>query len=683
MLPIRSHLRLALALAGVLWAASLLSRVAFGLWFAPAAASASALSVSDWAGALLLGARYDLRVALDTVLIAWLLASLPLLGRHLRPPRRRGFWRAYWTIGALVWALAIVFDAGHYAYLTQRLSAVLFSLARDAGEASGMVWQSYPVVWITFGVLLWLLLCQLIFNRVWAWAAATPAWPDAPTRRPARRWPVLVSETLVVLLAVLAVHGKLYQYPLRWSDSVELPNAFAQQLALNPLHSLYDTWSFRVQRLDDAQMRPDADQIRAFVGLPPLKPGEPISFLRTIAPKPQAAGQPPLNVVLVLLESFAAHKTGALGSTLGATPSFDALSKNGLLFTHMMSAHGHTARGVFATLTSMPDVSQQSTASRNPAATNQHSIVNEFKGYKKFYFIGGSTSWANVRGVLAANIDGIDIYEQARLKSPVVDVWGVSDKNLFFEASDLFREQKQPFFAIIQTSGNHRPYSIPDEDLKDFQPPVHTEAELKAQGFVSVEEYRAFAYLDWCIGQFMQRAQHEAYFDNTVFAFVGDHGIIGATGPHMPKAWQELAITQGHTPLLIYSPKQVAPKRIDHWAQQADVLPTIASLVGIGYRSTALGRDLLDSRFDASRIAFDFQFTGQGELGVLVGDRMIINRQPLAVFDILSDHPLTNLLSQNPPPPDVPELVETWGHFPTAYGNAALYLQTHNPRFHD
>jgi hypothetical protein len=670
MLPIRPHLRLALAMAGVLFVASALARIAFGLWFAP-----PDMSARDWAGALWMGARFDARVALVSVLAAWLLGALPGLGRRLGPPKWRGLWWAYWMIASAIWGVAVILDSAHYAYLAQRLSAVVFSLARDAGEAAGMVWQSYPVMWVMFGFALWMLLCHLGFSALWAGAVHTPKVRLGMAR---------LAETVVLALAVLTVHGTLSQYPLRWSDAVELPNSFSQALALNPLHSLYDTWSFRAQRLDDAQMRPDADAIRAFVGLPPLKPGETISFLRTVPPKAALSGQAPPNVVLVLLESFSAHKTGVLGNPLGATPSFDALARDGLLFTRMMSAHSHTARGVYATVTGTPDVSARSTASRNPAATNQHTIVNEFKGYKKFYFIGGSTSWANVRGVLTANIDGIDIYEQARLKSPVVDVWGVSDKNVFFEANDLFRAQQRPFFAIIQTSGNHRPYSIPDEDLQlGFAPPTPGDAELKSQGFISLAEYRAFAYLDWCLGQFMQRARQEAYFQNTVFAFIGDHGIIGTTGSHMPRAWKELSITQGHTPLLIYAPGRVAPRRIDTWAQQVDVVPTLASLVGIGYRNTTLGRDLLDPRFDATRVAFEFQFTGPGEKGVLVGRHMLIERKPLAAYDILSAQPGTNLLQQKPLARELQQLVQTWGRFPTAYGNAALYLQTHNPRFRD
>jgi phosphoglycerol transferase MdoB-like AlkP superfamily enzyme len=328
-------------------------------------------------------------------------------------------------------------------------------------------------------------------------------------------------------------------------------------------------------------------------------------------------------------------------------------------------------------------VSLYSTASRNPAATNQQSIINEFKNYKKYYYIGGSTSWANVRGVLTANIDGIDIYEQNRLRSPVEDVWGVSDKNLFLEANEQFRAQTKPFFAIIQTGSNHRPYTIPEEDKKEFVTRTPSEKEMLEQGFISIDEYRGFAYLDWCIGKFMQSARKEKYFDNTIFAFIGDHGIIGHTGPHLPRSWEDLEITQGHTPLLIYSPKHVAPRRIDRWAQQVDVIPTIASLVGIGYRNTTLGRDLLDPKFDDTRVAFEFQFTGVGERGVLVGNYMFVERKPPAAFDILAAKPSANLYEQSPVSPELQRLAKQWAHFPTAYGNAALYLQTHNPRLHD
>ena len=668
------QLRLALALAGLLWLSGAVARLAFGYWFS---SPGSVSSVTEWLAALLLGARFDARVALVSVALSWLVASLPRIGWRLRPPQGRGLWQAYWMASGAVWALAMIFDAGHYAYLTQRLSAVLFTLARDGREATGMVWQSYPVPWIMAGLVLWLVLWQRMFTPAWRWAAQTANTP--------RRLAARAAEATVLLLAAGTVHGKLSQYPLRWSDAAELPSVFAQQVALNPLHNLYDTWTFRETGVDEVRLRPAANRVRAFVGLAPLQGSEPISLQRSVAARPFAAGEAgqaaaPPNVVLVLLESFAGHKVGALGSPLGATPSFDALAREGLLFTRMMSAHAHTARGVFATVTAIPDVSRQSTASRNPAAANQFTIVSEFKGYKKFYFIGGSTSWANVRGLLASNIAGIDIVEQTRLKSPAVDVWGVSDKNLFLEANEWLAAQQQPFFVIIQTSGNHRPYTIPAEDRTGFDPRIPDAQALQDNGFISAEEYRAFAYLDWCVGRFMEQARKEKYFHNTLFAFVGDHGITGATGPHFPPAWRELAITQGHTPLLIYAPGRVAPQRIDHWAQQVDVLPTLASLAGIAYRNTTLGRDLLDRRFDASRIAFTFQFGGGGELGVLAGQHMLVDGTPPKVYDITAAQPRRNLLALPEVPAAAAEVARAWGGFPVDYDNVARYLQTHNKR---
>ena len=665
-----ASLRLALLLAALLCTSGTVARLAFALWFNP---SGPGLPSADWARALLLGLRFDARVALVSVALAWLLGALPWLGRRLRPPAWPRLWRGYWMLASSIWALGFIFDAGHYAYLTQRLSSVLFTLARDAREATGMVWQSYPVLWIAAGLALWSLLWFWGFGWAWRWAIR----PGAPRSAVRAR----LTEAAVLLVAVGVVHGKVSQYPLRWSDASALPSAFAQAVALNPLHNLVDTWSFRDTGIDELRLRPAANRMRAFVGLPPLQGNEPISLLREVAPKLHAANAPPPNVVLVLLESFAGHKVGALGSPLGATPNFDALAKQGLLFTHMMSAHAHTARGVFATITALPDVSRQSTASRNPAAADQFTIASEFKQHKKFYFIGGSTSWANVRGLLAANIPGIEIVEQDRLKAPVVDVWGVSDKNLLLEANQWLGAQPQPFFAVIQTSGNHRPYTIPAEDAAAFDPPIPPHDALQRNGFISAEEYRAFAYLDWCIGQFMQHARRKPYFENTIFAFIGDHGIIGATGPHYPPAWRDLAITQGHTPLLIYAPGRIAPRRIETWAQQVDVLPTLASLAGIGHRNTTLGRDLLDARFDASRIAFTFQFNATGELGLLVGRHMLVDSEPAALYAIDAAQPRRNLLAPNQAAaPEIARIAADWAGFARDYDLVARYLQTHNKR---
>ena len=74
-----------------------------------------------------------------------------------------------------------------------------------------------------------------------------------------------------------------------------------------------------------------------------------------------------------------------------------------------------------------------------------------------------------------------------------MDVWGIDDTSLFIEANWVLRKQDKPFFAIIQTSGNHRPYHIPEESYgfkrRDIEP-----EQLRKNGFISLDEYNAFHF---------------------------------------------------------------------------------------------------------------------------------------------------------------------------------------------
>ena len=325
------------------------------------------------------------------------------------------------------------------------------------------------------------------------------------------------------------------------------------------------------------------------------------------------------NVVLVILESFSSYRSSVSGNRLDTTPHLARLAKDGILFSRTFTAHSGTARGVFATLTGIPDVSLVDTASRNPNAVEQHSIVNAFKGYDKYYFIGGSTTWANVRGVLSRSIDGIRIVEEGDFGARGVDVWGISDKDLFFEANSRLRETRGPFFAVIQTAANHRPYTIPPNET-GFRRMQVSDDELRRNGFENLPQLEGFRYMDYCVGQFIEAARREAYFGNTVFAFIGDHGITGEAGQNVPNSWTLLRLTTGHTPFIIYAPGLIKPRRIDTPAMQVDVLPTLAGLAGVSYLNKTLGRDLLAQKRGEDRVAFTLYHNEGPLLGVLDGE---------------------------------------------------------------
>ena len=141
------------------------------------------------------------------------------------------------------------------------------------------------------------------------------------------------------------------------------------------------------------------------------------------------------------------------------------------------------------------------------------------------------------------NIDKLYLYEEQDYKAPKIDVWGISDKNLLLEANEIMKKKKSPFFAIIQTAGNHRPYTIPKEDQAAFKKISFPADTLRKYGFETNEEMNAFRYTDYCFQQFFGAAQKGDYFDNTIFVFVGDHGIRGYAGDMFPGAWSEQGLT--------------------------------------------------------------------------------------------------------------------------------------------
>ena len=197
-----------------------------------------------------------------------------------------------------------------------------------------------------------------------------------------------------------------------------------------------------------------------------------------------------------------------------------------------------------------------------------------------------------LRGLIK-NINNVKVYEEGSYESKKLNVWGISDKDLFMEANKVIANQSKPFFAIIQTADNHRPYNIPEED-SDFVNKVIPEEELLINGFESLKEYNAFAYTDYCFKKFIESAKKEAYFNNTIFVFVGDHGIEGNAEATYPKAWTEQRLTDEHIPLLFYAPYLLNPALHTEPVSQIDVLPTIAGMLQQTYITSALGRNLLN-----------------------------------------------------------------------------------------
>ncbi len=282
-------------------------------------------------------------------------------------------------------------------------------------------------------------------------------------------------------------------------------------------------------------------------------------------------------------------------------------------------------------ITGTPDVQLSEFSTRNPEAIHQHTIINDFYDYNKLYFIGGSSDFNNFEG-LVKNIDNVQLFQEGSYHSQPLNVWGISDKNLFTEAENVFSRQQKPFFAIIQTADNHRPYSIPVED-SDFEKKIINEDTLTKYGFESLKEYQSFCYTDYCYKKLIEQAKKQRWFSNTIFVFVGDHGIEGDASSVYPDAWTSGRLSDEHVPLLFYAPELINPQLHKEVVSQIDILPTLAGMLHISYTNTTLGRDVLHPKKNKTNAAFIIHHD-EGNIGVVTDDyfftkNLRINQQEL------------------------------------------------------
>ncbi|HLT05812.1 MAG TPA: sulfatase-like hydrolase/transferase [Pseudomonas sp.] len=598
-----------------------------------------------------IGLRFDLRLAILLTLPLAFLAWLPRWNLTSRPALR---WlpRLYLAAALAVLMLVYVIDFGHYAYLGVRINATVFNFLKDAQISAGMVWQTYPVVWISLGWLVSVAALTFALVRLEHFTLARPA-------RPLKRWSRVWGGALVAVLVFLGLLGRLENInlenpvPLRWSDAFFSGDNQIASLGLNPVLFLYDTSKVTLAPYDEEAVRRSYPLLVNYFGIQEPD-AQRLNLRRTQGPQPyaiQAERQP--NVVFVMLESLGASAVGYHGNPLNPTPHLDRLAEQSWTFKHFYVPAVGTARTVWASITGIPDVSREETATRNPLIPNQHTLINNLQGYERFYLIGGNAGWANMNALVRQSIDGVRLYEESFWKSPHVDVWGISDLSLFKEGDELLRAvpKDKPFFAYIQTAGNHRPFTIP-EDNDGFEISERTEAEVREFGSVIKAQYEAVRLLDFNIGRLMEIAKAGGWYEDTIFVMFGDHNTRITQLPHMPPAFEKLGIEGNHVPLLIHAPKYLAPRVTEEAVGLSDVLPTVLGLLGVEFESGTMGRDVQQPAPEGERVVPIMLRTGTFPIiGGITRDYLLQMKHDGSeptLHDLASPEPLEDVAQRHP-----------------------------------
>lgn len=624
------------------------------------------LALADLARSLYIGLKFDLRLSLliiaPLLLLGWIKWLSPLASSLARK-----IWTGYFFLALFAVAAFLVSDFGHYAYLAVRLDSTVLRFLANPLISAQMVWESYSV-------LTWFFCLLIMFGLAWLGLSALLrrfALASNPDLRFTHR---LAWSLLVLLLLGAGIYGKFSWYPLRWSDAFFTTHPFASTLAFNPVLYFYETFKEGGLEYDEDAVRAEYPLLASYLGVD--RPDrQSLNFARLV--EPMRTPRKPLNVIVVILESLASYKTGLSGNPLRPTPHFDALAADSLYFKNFFTPTAGTARSVFTAVTGLPDVQLHSTSSRNPTIVNQHVILDAYAGYEKMFFLGGSANWGNIRGMLMNNIKGLRLYEEGSYASPRNDVWGISDLNLFREAHRVFEGEQNPFFAVILTSGNHRPYTIP-EDNEGFEPVDIPHEELLKYGFRSLAEFNAYRFMDHGIGRFLAMAEQSDYYKNTMFVFFGDHGLSGDAGQHSPDSETRLGLGLNRVPLVIHAPALFPQGEIlDTVASEMDLMTTLASITGHAHVNTTLGRDLFNPRFDHNRLAFIMHHASQATIGVVDEEfffRMHLDGSGRLLQRIHAEDPRPNLIE------DHPERARRMHDLTRSLYEATRYIANNNPK---
>ena len=491
--------------------------------------------------------------------------------------RNRQLLRGYLLLAVAALGLLYILDFGHYAYLGVRLNATVLRFAGDAQISAGMLWQTYPVLWIT--------LAWLAGVALWAWALLRleRVTLDRPASGRVGVLPALGGAAVVSVLVFFGLLGRASALnlenpvPLRWSDAFYSGNSQVGALGINPALFLFDTFKLEPAAFDEAATREHYEVVADYLGVSE-RDAQGLNFFRhqPVQAHRIQAERPP-NVIFVMLESLGTSAVGAYGNPLNPTPNLDRLAQQSWFFRHFYVPVTGTAKTVWASITGIPDVSRQETATRNPLIARQRTLINALPSYEKFYMIGGNAGWANINALIRQSIDGVQLYEERHWQSPQVDVWGISDLDFFKESTRILGAlpKDKPFFAYLQTSGNHRPFTIP-KDNDGFEALDLPLEQVQQAGSRSVEQYNAVRLLDFNIGRLMELAKEQGFYDDSIFVFFGDHNTRISQIPHMAPAFEQLGLESNNVPLLIHAPKWLAPREFDAAVGLADLLPTVA-----------------------------------------------------------------------------------------------------------
>lgn len=433
-------------------------------------------------------------------------------------------------------------------------------------EVIGMLWKGFKGIVIggSIGVALLMWGAYLLFK------APAPAWGSDFIV-----WQ-LVEFLLCAAVVVLMIRGTLQHRPINPSTVAYCGDSMVNTLPLNSLYSVY----YAVYSIKNERSAKDA-----YENMPEEKVYDLVNKAAGITAEPNALNIPsfhsqtatqtvkrPKNIVLIVQESLGAQYIGGLGGQ-NLSPCLDKLLQEGWAFTRCYATGTRSVRGLEAVSSgfapTLSDAVLRLTKSQSKFFTLAQ-LLNPL-GYRSSFIYGGESHFDNMRSFFLGN--GFkELYDRASFTNPAFEgTWGVSDEDMFAKLHDVLMDDLEtPKLSLAFTVTNHTPWEYPSGRITPVGEPASVENSVR--------------YVDWCIGQFFEKAKQSPYWNDTLFLIVADHDS---------RVWGQtlVPLKHFHIPALILG-GGVEAKKDERIISQLDLPVTLLSLAGISAQHPMIGHDL-------------------------------------------------------------------------------------------
>ena len=419
-----------------------------------------------------------------------------------------------------------------------------------------------------------------------------------------QKWWAAFIVLLFGALLIIPLRGGLQLTPLNFSRVYFSPKLYANQTAINPY------WSFFYRLLNNE------DQVKELIFMDSQQ-CETLVFNAMNAKQPnipvfiKSKNSQPVNVILLILESFSNKVIEPLGGDSGITPNFNKLAQEGILFQNFYATGNRSDKGIASLLAAYPALTGPYSILYFPEKMKNLDYLSHYflsNDYQTHFYYAGEVEFYNTKTLVLhseyEHIVSVNDFPASEKQQN----WGVPDALFYKKITEDWDTFQTPFFLTAYTISSHPPYDIPNIEKRNYE--------------------NAIMYSDQCLGNFVEKLKQSALWDNTLLIITSDHGTAGYQGTSVanPRTYQIPMLWIGGVIDTAFVNETIG--------MQPDLTTTLVQQLGWQPKANPFSKNL----FGNSSYSFFFNPNGYGFVSPELSYSYNIETDKTEVFYVTNEH---------------------------------------------